>query len=64
MLDEAFMGLASVVIDEQYLIIHNINESEAGILLVELNVSRTLRLTVTALYLNSGQSSCKVISVR
>lgn len=43
-LDEPCLGLAPVVIDELYSIIHNINDSGVSILLVEQNVSLALRL--------------------
>jgi branched-chain amino acid transport system ATP-binding protein len=44
MLDEPCLGLAPVVIDELYSIIHNINENGVSILLVEQNVSLALKL--------------------
>jgi branched-chain amino acid transport system ATP-binding protein len=53
-LDEPCLGLAPVVIDELYSIIHQINESGVSVLLAEQNVSLALRLGVYGYVLSVG----------
>ena len=54
-LDEPCLGLAPVVIDELYSIIHQINQGGVSVLLAEQNVSLALRLGVYGYVLAVGK---------
>jgi len=54
-LDEPCLGLAPVIIDELYSIIHQINQSGVSVLLAEQNVSLALRLGVYGYVLAVGK---------
>lgn len=55
MLDEPCLGLAPVVIEEIYTIVHRINESGVSVLLAEQNVSLALRLGTYGYVLGIGK---------
>ena len=54
-LDEPCLGLAPVVIDEIYSIVHNINQSGVSVLLAEQNVSLAMRLGIYGYVLEVGK---------
>jgi branched-chain amino acid transport system ATP-binding protein len=54
-LDEPCLGLAPVVIDEIYSIVHNINQSGVSVLLAEQNVSLAMRLGMYGYVLEVGK---------
>jgi branched-chain amino acid transport system ATP-binding protein len=54
-LDEPCLGLAPIVIDEIYSIIHDINQSGVSVLLAEQNVSLALRLGMYGYVLEVGK---------
>jgi len=54
-LDEPCLGLAPIVIDELYSIIHDINQSGVSVLLAEQNVSLALRLGMYGYVLEVGK---------
>jgi branched-chain amino acid transport system ATP-binding protein len=54
-LDEPCLGLAPVVIDELYSIIHDINQGGVSVLLAEQNVSLALRLGMYGYVLEVGK---------
>ena len=54
-LDEPCLGLAPVVIDEIYSIVHNINQSGVSVFLAEQNVSLALRLGTYGYVLEVGK---------
>jgi branched-chain amino acid transport system ATP-binding protein len=54
-LDEPCLGLAPIVIDEIYSIIHDINQRGVSVLLAEQNVSLALRLGMYGYVLEVGK---------